>query len=180
MAGASVGRTLPLRHARMKSLLGMTLAILTGLATRDTAGVSSASPLQGTWVLVAADKRLPGGERAPDYGRSPAGRLMIDAEGRYALQIFKSERIAFASGDKARGNAEEYASAVLGASTHYGVLEVDSRQGQLTFRIERSSFPNWEGTVQRRQYTLEGNVLTYRVPARPDGSIPLSVWRKVE
>ncbi|MNN95074.1 hypothetical protein D3C81_2138210 [compost metagenome] len=69
---------------------------------------------------------------------------------------------------------------MLGASTHYGVLEVDSRQGQLTFRIERSSFPNWEGTVQRRQYTLEGNVLTYRVPARPDGSIPLSVWRKVE
>jgi hypothetical protein len=164
----------------MKSLLGMTLAILTGLATRDTADVSAASPLQGTWVLVAADKLLPGGERAPDYGSSPAGRLMIDGDGRYTLQIFKSERRSFASGDKARGSADEYASAMLGASTHYGVLEVDSKQGQLTFRIEHSSFPNWEGTVQMRQYTLEGDVLTYRVPARPDGSVPLSVWRKLE
>ncbi|HVJ37440.1 MAG TPA: lipocalin-like domain-containing protein [Stenotrophomonas sp.] len=164
----------------MKPLLSMTLAVLAGLATRDTANAAVPPALQGTWVLVAADKLLPGGERAPDYGRSPSGRLMIDAEGNYALQIFKSERTPFVSGDKARGSADEYASAVLGVSTHYGVLEVDSAQAQLTFRIEHSSFPNWEGTIQKRQYTLEGSVLTYRVPARPDGSVPLSVWRKVE
>jgi len=164
----------------MKTILGMTLAILTGLATRDATALEAACPLQGTWTLVAADKLLPGGGRARDYGQSPKGRLLVDARGRYSLQIFKSERAPFASDDKARGSADEFASAVLGASTHFGVLEVDAAHGLLTFRIEGASFPNWEGTIQKRQYTLEGGVLTYQVPARPDGSIPLSVWRKLD
>lgn len=158
----------------------MTFALLAGLAARDTPDVSRDCPLQGTWELVAADKRLPGGERVPDYGSSPKGRLLIDAHGRYALQILKSERAPFASGDKATGTPDEYVSAVLGASTHYGVLEVDAKRGVLTFRIEGASFPNWEGTVQKRDYTLQGDVLTYQVPARPDGSIPLSVWLKLD
>ncbi|KRG40088.1 lipocalin-like domain protein [Stenotrophomonas panacihumi] len=164
----------------MKSLLGMTLAILGGLAARDTADTAQDFPLRGTWTLVAADKRLPNGERVPDYGASPKGRLVIDNAGRYALQIFKSERVRFASSDKANGTADEYASAVMGSSTHYGVLEMDARQGLLVFRIEGASFPNWEGTVQQRAYTLEGDMLTYQVPARPDGSVPLSIWRKLD
>ena len=164
----------------MKPLLSMTFAILTGLATRDAPNVSPQCPLQGTWELVAADKLLPGGERAPDYGKSPKGRLLIDADGRYSLQIFKSERVPFTSGDKAHASPDEYASAVLGSSTHFGALEVDAKHGVLSFRIEGSSFPNWEGTVQKREYSLVGDVLTYKVPPRPDGSIPLSVWRKLD
>lgn len=164
----------------MKPLLSMTLAILTGLATRDAPAAPQECPLQGTWTLVAADKRLPDGERVPDYGNAPQGRLVIDAHGRYSLQIFKAERLKFALGDKAQASPDEYASAVLGSSTHYGVLEVDAQQGTLTFRIEGSSFPNWEGTVQRRTYTLEDDVLTYQVPPRPDGSIPLSAWRRLD
>lgn len=164
----------------MKPVLSMTLAILTGLATRDAPAAPAECPLRGTWALVAADKILPGGERVPDYGKSPKGRLMIDAQGRYSLQIFKSERAPFASGDKAHGSPDEFSSAVLGSSTHYGALDVDAKLGILIFRIEGASFPNWEGTVQKREYTLEGEVLTYRVPARPDGSIPLSAWRKLD
>lgn len=158
----------------------MTLAMLAGLGTRDAAAPTSPSPLQGTWTLVAAERLLPDGARVPDYGASPKGRLVIDARGRYALQIFKAERARFASGDKARGSADEYASASLGASTHYGMLEIPPGKGTLVFRIEGASFPNWEGTVQERAYTLEGDVLSYRVPPRPDGSIPLSVWRKLD
>ena len=57
---------------------------------------------------------------------------------------------------------------------------IDNAAGQLGFSIEGSSFPNWEGTVQRRQYTLEGTEPSYRVPPRADGSIPVSVWRHLE
>ena len=164
----------------MRSLLGMTFAILAGLASRDTPDSPASNPLQGSWTLLAADKLLPGGERAPDYGPSPRGRLLVDAQGRYSLQIFRSGRLQFASGDKSRASADEYASAVLGASTHYGTLEVDAARGMLSFRIEGASFPNWEGTVQQRAYTLEGDVLSYRVPPRPDGSVPLSVWKRLD
>lgn len=163
----------------MKSLVGMTLAALAGLATRDTPWLAQESALRGTWTLEAADKILPGGELVRDYGETPKGRLIVDAQGRYSLQIFKSERLRF-EGDKASGSADEFASAVLGSSTHYGTVLVDAKKGTLAFSIEASSYPNWEGTVQHRQYVLEGAVLRYRVPPRPDGSIPVSVWRKLD
>lgn len=164
----------------MNPILGTTFAILAGLAARDARAASPESPLRGTWELVAADRRLPGGEQVRDYGKSPLGRLIVDAQGRYSLQIFKSERLRFASADKARGSADEYASAALGSSTHYGTITVDAEHHTLTFRIEGASFPNWEGTTQQREYTLDSGVLTYRVPPRPDGAIPISVWKKLD
>jgi hypothetical protein len=164
----------------MKPVLGVTLAILAGLAARDASSAMPESPLRGTWELVAADKLLPDGARARDYGESPSGRLIVDAQGRYSLQIFKAERLRFATGDKARGSADEYGSAVLGSSTHYGTIVVDAQRHTLTFRIEGASFPNWEGASQQREYTLDDGVLTYRVPPRPDGAIPISVWKKVD
>ena len=64
---------------------------------------------------------------------------------------------------------------MLGADAY---LERD--RGLLAFRIEAASYPNWEGEVQQRHYTLEGDELSYRVPPRADGSIPVSVWRKLD
>lgn len=138
------------------------------------------SPLAGTWTLVAADVLHADGSRGRDYGAAPLGRLLIDARGRYSLQIFQSERPRFAASDKGQGTAAEFAAAVLGASTHYGVVSVDQDQHLLTFSIEGASFPNWEGTRQQRRYTLTGAELSYQVPPRPNGDIPLSVWRRLD
>ncbi len=161
------------------------LAAIVTAATTQGARVGAAPaavpfPLAGTWALVAADRELPDGTRVRDYGQAPSGRLLVDDDGRYSLQIFKQERPAFASGDKSRGSDAEYREALLGASTHYGALDLDAAAGLLVFHIEDSSFPNWRGTEQRRSYALEGDLLTYRVPPRPDGSIPISVWRRLK
>lgn len=164
----------------MKSLAGALVAVLAGLAARDVQGPTRMFPLQGTWTLVAADKVLPDGETTRDYGENPKGRLVVDAEGRYSLQIFKSERLRFALGNKADASVDELRSAVMGSSTHYGAMTIDERAGVLVFSIEGSSFPNWEGTTQRRQYTLDGAELRYKVPPRADGSIPISVWRRLD
>lgn len=165
----------------MKHLSGMMLAMLAGLTTTtDAAEPAHEFPLQGTWTLVAADKILPGGEQARDYGEEPKGRLIVDHEGRYSLQILKSERLRFANDSKVDGSIDEFKSAVLGSSTHYGVVEIDYKKDLLVFSIEGSSFPNWEGTVQKRHYTINGNELSYQVPPRADGSIPISVWRRLE
>lgn len=164
----------------MKRLPGVMLAVLAGLATPGMAEPAPEFPLHGTWTLVAADKILPGGAVARDYGEQPKGRLVVDARGRYSLQILKSERLRFAGNSKADGSTDEFRSAVMGSSTHYGTLSIDESAGQLVFAIEGASFPNWEGTVQRRQYTLDGRELSYRVPPRSDGSIPVSVWRRLD
>ncbi|WP_223391644.1 lipocalin-like domain-containing protein [Caulobacter segnis] len=154
---------------------------MTGLVLLLTsAGAAGAAdfPLAGTWTLTAADRITPAGVREHDYGAAPKGRLIVDATGRYSLQIYKSERTGFASGDKKRGTPEDYLDAVLGSSTHYGTIAIDETAHQLVFKIDGSAFKNWEGTTQRRAYDLKGDVLSYRVPTAPDGNVPISAWRR--
>jgi hypothetical protein len=159
-------------------------AVLIGgsLATASAAGERPSLPLAlvGTWTLVAADVQHPDGSIGHDYGAAPRGSMMVDAAGRYALMIYKSERPRFASGDRATGTPEEYREAALGMSVHYGILSADVKAHTLTFAIEQASFANWNGTRQVRHYQLQGMVLRYTVAARPNGDIPISVWRKVD
>lgn len=153
-------------------------ALLFAITCSAQAASSSAVPLAGTWTLVAADVLHADGTRGRDYGAAPKGLLEIDNQGRYSLQIFKSERPKFAANDKAAGTDADYKAAVMGSSTHYGTISVDAAHGTLTFNIEAASFPNWEGAAQTRQYELKGDELSYRVPPRPDGNVPISVWRR--
>ena len=103
---------------------------------------------------------------------------MVDTRGRYSLQIFSAERPNFASGDKLRGTAREYEAAAHGASTHFGTIAVDPHAHTFTLKVEGASFPNQQGTTQTRRYELKDDVLSYRVAPRPDGNIPISVWRR--
>lgn len=152
--------------------------VLTG-ALLSTATRAAEPSLEGTWTLTAADRLYPDGSRTRDYGEHPKGRLIVDALGRYSLQIFNGERLRVASGDKATATPEEYASAVLGSSTHYGTVAVDPAARVLVFRIAGASFPNWDGTEQRRKYVLTADSLSYQVPTpRADGAVPISEWRR--
>lgn len=153
------------------------LASVTGALAGDA---PARFPLAGTWTLEAADVLHPDGSRSSDYGAAPKGLLMIDPQGHYALQIFRSERPHFADSDKAKGSPAEYQAAVMGSSTHYGTIELDAKKHLLVFHIDGASFPNWEGQQQRRSFELHGDVLSYRVPPRPNGDVPLSVWRRIE
>jgi hypothetical protein len=147
---------------------GLTLATML-LATTALAATAAEPSLVGTWTLTAADRLKSDGARARDYGEHPKGRLIIDAQGHYSLQIFDGDRLRVAAGDKAKATSEELISAVVGSSTHYGTVTVDPA----------ASFANWEGTEQRRKYALTADRLSYQVPTpRPDGSVPISEWRR--
>jgi hypothetical protein len=135
--------------------------------------------LVGTWTLQAADVIHPNGRRERDYGAAPKGVFMVDAQGHYSLQIVRSDRPRFASGDRAMGTSEEYSAAVQGTSTHFGTVSVDSAAHVLTFQIEAASFPNQDGTTQKRAYELTDDVLSYKVAPRPNGDVPISVWRRL-
>ena len=154
--------------------------LLSGTATMSrSAEAQYASPIAGTWTLAAADLLHADGTRTTDYGAAPKGLLIVDARGHYSLQIFKAERPRFASGDKVTGTAAELQAAVLGSSTHFGRMSLDTVAHVLTVNIEGASFPNQEGTQQKRAYVLEGDQLSYHVPARADGNTPITVWRRV-
>jgi len=136
--------------------------------------------LPGTWVMEQAYEIRANGTRTTNYGERPSGLMMIDAAGRYSIQIFRPGRPNFASGVKTEGKPEEFREAVLGSSTHFGHVRMDAAKHQLLFDVEAASFPNWEGKRQVRDYTYAGGVLTYAVPASAagNGTIAYSVWRK--
>lgn len=165
----------------MHSRLVTTALLAAGVASAAGAapgGVTHRFPLAGTWTLQAAEALHPDGSRTDDYGTAPKGMLMIDGQGHYSLQIFRSDRPRFAA-DKADGSPAEYRAAVMGSSTHFGTIKIDAKQHLLVFHIEGASFPNWEGQQQSRSFELNGDVLSYRVPPRPNGDVPISVWRRV-
>jgi Lipocalin-like domain len=135
--------------------------------------------LVGSWRLIAADKILPDGTRTADYGTDPRGIAILTDDGHYVLEIFRSDRPKFASGDRAKGTPEEYKAAVLGASCHFGTYMVNEEKGAITFHTDRASYPNWDETTRVSSFTLERDTLTWKVPPRPDGSIPVSVFTRM-
>lgn len=76
---------------------------------------------------------------------------------------------------------EQLPAAMTGMSTHSGHCHLDAEHGLIIFNIESASFPNWEGTEQRRKYVLSGDELTYQVPAAAsgNGTTAVSSWRKI-
>lgn len=137
--------------------------------------------LEGSWVMESAHEILADGTRVTNYGEHPSGLMMVDRSGRYSIQIFRRDRPRFKAGEKARGEPDEYRSAVLGSSTHFGRVAVDGAHHQLLFDVEAASFPNWEGKRQVRDFTYRDGVLSYAVPAGAsgNGTVAYSVWRKV-
>lgn len=147
------------------------------LATEE--GVAPSAPgiasLTGVWELIGAYREHRDGSRSNDYGAKPRGTLTIGSNGRYALQIYHMDRPPFA-GDFRAAEPAEHKRLLLAMSTHFGSLAVE--EGKLVFRITAASNPQWDGTVQRRTYQLKDDVLEWRVPPRPDGDVPISVWRR--
>jgi hypothetical protein len=134
----------------------------------------------GTWVLAAADKITPDGARSADYGPSPHGLVIFTAEGYYSLQIYRADRPKFASGDKFDGTPEEYKEISLGMSTSFGRYEVDDAKHIIIFHRDRSSVPNGDDKTGVDPYELKGDELTWKVAARKDGTIPITVLRRVK
>lgn len=166
----------------MKTLLLATLLI----ATTGTAGAKEndmvdahVAAIEGTWTLDFADVQHPDGTRAHDFGNAPKGMLQIDRQGHYSLFIFDGTRAKFAGPGKSDGTPAEMRAAMMGNSSHYGTVAMDPAKGTLTFHIKGSTYPNWEGTTQVRSYVLSGDKLSYKVPSRPNGDIPLTGWRRV-
>jgi hypothetical protein len=157
----------------MKKLLLFTAFIVTALPA-----LAQSNSIVGTWVLTGADKLLPDGKQVADYGTDPHGIAIFTSDGRYTIEIFRSDRKKFASNDRATGTPDEYKEALLSTSTHFGHYVVDPQKNTITFNVDRSSFPNWDGTTRVSTYTLKGDTLTWHTPPRPDGSVPVTILKR--
>jgi hypothetical protein len=156
------------------------LSLLAAFVLLSLTAAAQEPSIVGAWDLVGAEKQMPDGTRVSDYGPSPHGQAIFTADGRYSVQIYRAERVKFASGDKFKGTPEEYKDASLGMSVHFGRYTVDTEKHTITFLIDRSSVPNLDDTTAVRPYEIKGDELTWRVAPRQDGSVPITTLRRAK
>jgi hypothetical protein len=101
--------------------------------------------------------------------------------GRYSLQLCESDRPKFAANDRNKGTPEENQAAVKGCNPHWGRYSVSFTDKTISFHIEHALFKNWEGTEQKRSFTLIGDELTYTIPNPSERGVnPVVVWKRVK
>ena len=162
--------------------LAATLVLGSGgtVTAEPQASAQAQASIVGTWHLAAADKLLPDGTRVQDYGPDPHGLCIFTSDGYYSLQIYRAERLKFSSGEKFSGTPEEYKDASLSMSVSFGRYSVDPVKHTITFQRNRNSVPNLDDTTGVNPYELNGDELSWKVAARKDGSIPITVLRRAK
>jgi hypothetical protein len=121
----------------------------------------------GSWSLLIDDAVKPDGTHAPNFGPNPMGLAMFGPDGHFSVQIARVGRPKFASNNRTGGTAEENKAAIAGANAFFGTYTVNETDKTLTLRIDAATYPNLEGTVQKRTITslTPGDELTWTNPA---------------
>jgi hypothetical protein len=125
--------------------------------------------LIGAWTYVSVDTVRADGSRTQMYGPNPQGIAIFDASGHYALINVRSDLPKYTSGNRLEGKPEEYKTIGVGSIAHFGRYAVNDAEKTITFRIEASTFPNWNGVVQTRPFKIDGDKLRWTTPAASGG-----------
>jgi len=139
----------------------------------------TAKDVVGTWTMVSNVTEQDGKKTEP-FGTDPKGIMVLDASGHYVVVSMRAALPRFASNSRVTGTAEENAGVVQGSVTHFGTYAVNEADKTLIFKIENSTFANWNGAEQRRPFTLTGDELTYTIPTSSVGGTARVVWKRVK
>jgi hypothetical protein len=147
------------------------------------AGAATTQPstdqFKGTWTLVSIRYVSPGGSVIEPFGPQAKGMLVFDGK-RFATQVMSANLPKFASNNRMVGKPQEYEAISRGVVAYFGTYTVNETDHVVTLHIERSSFPNWEGTDQDRTFEFAGEELRYTAAsstANPAEAAQL-VWQR--
>jgi hypothetical protein len=131
------------------------------------------------WAFVSSINEQ-NGRKTETYGPGATGVMVLDSSGRYAITIIAAGLPKFASNSRTTATADE-AKAVVGRSNaHFGTYAMDAGDKTITFKIESATFPNWNGTEQKRTLTIRGDELQYAVTASSAGGSSVVTWKRVK
>jgi hypothetical protein len=158
-------------------MAGLGLAVLLGNALAQQK--SPKEQLLGTWTLVSIHSLRPDGNRLQLFGPKPKGIAMFDGGGHYIISVMRSDLPAFVVNDRMQGSAEENKAVTQGTITYFGKYSVSEADRTIIIRIDGSSFPNWDGTDQKRLFVLTEDELKLTVPPGPTGAGTIEVvWKR--
>ena len=114
------------------------------------------------------------------FGDNARGQLILGSDGRYSLTLARATLPKIAAGARDKGTAEENKAIVGGSIFHYGKYMVDWEKKTITFNVEASSYPNWDGTALKRTFKVSEDQLTYTNATPSSGGAAQDVvWKRV-
>jgi hypothetical protein len=174
--------TMSIQISRLRARTLATIALLSlGLALPPGDAVAEQKTLKdrvvGTWIYVSVDTVSPDGSRVPMFGSKPRGQAIFGSNGRYMLITSRPDLPKFASNNRNDGTSDEYKAVVQGSIAHFGTYTVNEADKSITFHIETSTFPNWNGVEQKRPITLSGDELKWETAASSGGTAQVVLKR---
>ena len=167
------------------SLIAMTTAFaVLGIAvTRDDALSQQGTfkdQLLGAWELVSFNSVHTDGSKLTVFGDNPNGMAFFDRTGYYVITVMRSNRANFAANDRAQGTADENKATALGTITYFGTYTVSEPDRTLDIHVVGSSFPNWNGTNQKRSFAVSADELKLTNPTASTGGTTEVVWKRAK
>jgi hypothetical protein len=133
--------------------------------------------LVGPWKFVSSTSQRDDGSTA--WGTDPKGLLIFTDNGRFSLQIMRSDRPRYKSGTRQRASLIENRATTRGTLSYFGTYSVGEPDHMITLHVDSSSYPNLNDPDQKRQVTLAGDTLKLENPAPSRGSGPtVQVWER--
>ena len=133
--------------------------------------------LVGSWTLVSINNTLPDGKTMQGFG-SNDGVVVFEANGRFVQALARSDLPKIASNNRSTASTDENKAIVQGSLTLFGTYTATD-DGALTLHMERSTFPNWNDSDQKRTITsLTANELKWHNPGASVGGTTETVWKR--
>lgn len=164
----------------IRFVIGAALASQVAMFSWSTALAQSASDVVGTWTLVSSVTEKDG-TRTDQFGSGAKGMMTLDAEGHFMLTIIGPDLPKFASNNRAGGTPDETMAVVSKSIAMIGTYSVNSADKTLIFKVDSATFPNWNGTEQKRLLSSSNrNELKYITPTASSGGVGTVTWKRAK
>jgi hypothetical protein len=134
----------------------------------------------GTWQMVSNITTSPDGSKTETWGPNPKGMIIFERNGRMASVTTRSGITKFASNNRGTGTADENKAVVQGSIAYYGTYSVNEADKSVTYQIDGATFPNWQGTTQKRTIAFSGEEFTQSLAAGSAGGAVDIKYKRVK
>src|SRR4051812_42997808 len=116
------------------------LVMTAAISVRAQEATSLKDRLSGVWRFVSSNSQRDDGSNT--WGANAKGQLIFMNDGRFSLQLMRSDRSKYRSNTRMRGSIIENQETTRGTLSYFGTYTVNESEHTLTYNIESSSFPN--------------------------------------
>jgi hypothetical protein len=155
---------------RRSMFTAIAVALPLALVASEAAAQPTSKSVAGVYEAVSV----------PAFGDKPRGQMILTNSGYYSIVVRRTKLAPVASGARNKGTDAENKALADGSIAHFGKYTIEDGGKAITFHVEHSSFPNWDGKPQKRALKMSGETLTYTVATPSTGGTPNDVtWKRV-